>query len=549
MIMMFWGRFTMGIAISNSIVVRSLWVPVVLSFYFMNMAFADGAGTSLAPVEGSLHSNVDCWQHLVDYHDAPVADKMALLDREIEMYQVHVEKSLAYRAQSIAVARRLKRKIRDEQPLSGKDLDILNQGTVAHLALRDDLYDSANTHECWIEATDETLAHYGVDENIRVKGIMLSLSSAFLLYDNYLFAITVFEEDKKLRRFLNTRDSGYDIGRDELANVTLAYNSLRNRARLKSALEFYQQLLKDMNPEFLKDESAAYLQLMIQQSPTYQMTQDSSPLRFLRRKVKFFGAVTSDGLNELSNEGLSLFSMVFGNTMGLVETRKGKLYKKKTVKKILTQTLQAGDILLEKTPFRLTDKFIPGHWGHAAVWIGSETEIRELGIWENPVVRKYHKDIRRGQRVVEALRTGVELNPLDKFMNIDDLAVLRANHQKKEARAAYVIQALRQVGKSYDFNFDVETTDRIVCSELIYVVYTDIEWPTKNTLGRATISPDHVAEKALDSGPLELVALYHDGNHVRNDPLKKLQQLMRPELDSPAYMSSSTIGRLLHLAR
>ena len=33
---------------------------------------------------------------------------------------------------------------------------------------------------------------------------------------------------------------------------------------------------------------------------------------------------------------------------------------------------QAGDILLEKTPFRLTDKLIPGYWGHAAVWIGGE---------------------------------------------------------------------------------------------------------------------------------------------------------------------------------
>ena len=35
--------------------------------------------------------------------------------------------------------------------------------------------------------------------------------------------------------------------------------------------------------------------------------------------------------------------------------------------------MQAGDILLEKTPFRLTDKMIPRYWGHATIWTGHYT--------------------------------------------------------------------------------------------------------------------------------------------------------------------------------
>ena len=91
----------------------------------------------------------------------------------------------------------------------------------------------------------------------------------------------------------------------------------------------------------------------------------------------------------------------------------------------VSSALRAGDILLEKTPFRLTDSFIPGHWGHAAIWIGTPDELRELGIWDHPLVRTYRREIESGRGVVEALRSGVKMNPLQQFMNIDDLAVLR----------------------------------------------------------------------------------------------------------------------------
>ena len=85
--------------------------------------------------------------------------------------------------------------------------------------------------------------------------------------------------------------------------------------------------------------------------------------------------------------------------------------------------------------------------------------------------------------------------------------------------------ALRQVGKEYDFNFDVETTDRIVCSELCYVVYTDIQWPTDKTLGRATISPDNVARRAIE-GRLDLILFYHDGTRIDDQPLEQMKALM-----------------------
>ncbi len=139
---------------------------------------------------------------------------------------------------------------------------------------------------------------------------------------------------------------------------------------------------------------------------------------------------------------------------------------------------------------------------------------------------KHRDELRDGRLVVEALRSGVEMNTIKHFLNVDDIAILRKEDMTKEERAATVLRVLRQVGKGYDFNFDVETTNRIVCSELVYTTFTGIKWPTEKTLGRATISPDNVAVKALDGGPLNIVRLYHDGRVEDKAPLEVMRKLM-----------------------
>ena len=115
----------------------------------------------------------------------------------------------------------------------------------------------------------------------------------------------------------------------------------------------------------------------------------------------------------------------FGNLVGSVEERKGKLYLDKNVEKKLLNLLQAGDVLLEKTPFRLTDRLIPGYWGHAAIWVGDKNDLLSLGLWENEVIKPYQEQISESNHVAEALREGAVLSTLEHFLNIDDLAVLR----------------------------------------------------------------------------------------------------------------------------
>lgn len=466
-----------------------------------------------------------CWRESRAYY----ASHPIEVDAEIDDYKRLVEETLTHRAKAVHIAQRLKDRISEDKPLSGGDLDTLNQGMLKHMRLRDRLYSVARRHECWIKASPEDFRQAGLGRVLRqdqLKAVMLSLSAALLLYDNYLMLTSVFVEDAKLRRFLNDRDSGYDIGIRKLDEVTMSYSSVAKRERVRRAMRFYEDQLSDRAVDRWEDPHFVYLRTLIDQSPSYAMTRPYSPLFVVGQKLKFMGAITLDSLDELKESGPTLFSAIFGNTIGLVETRSGKLRDRPEVLRTLSRELRAGDILLEKTPFRLTDKFIPGYWGHAAIWVGTATELKELGIWGHPVVVPHHEAIEHGEGVLEVLRSGVQLNTLRSFLNVDSLALLRHSGLDRESLQKRIVVGFRQVGKQYDFRFDIETTDVMSCTELVYLVHSDIEWSDTKVLGHHTINPDQVAAQSLDDGPLRLIALYHDGERVIDRKIESMEGLL-----------------------
>ena len=473
-----------------------------------------------------LEARLRCWEHAAQVHGQETeAERNEALNREIDDYRPMVEESLIYRAETVRLIERLQSALDRREPLRGKDLVELNAGLAEHLKLRKRLYQVAEAHECWLDAKqpvkDLTPAQ-------RLKGIMISLSAALVLYDNYLLAISLYQEEPRLRLLLNNKDVGYDIDDyGELNRMSLSFASEDTRNRVRRAIAYYEEAIEEHRQLLAEDEHLRFLDEVIIQSPSYSMTRDFSPLAYLGRKIEFYVPFTVESLVRFKDEGINMVSMIFGNTIGLVESRRGKLDGRSDAATELADELRAGDILVERTPFRLTDSFIPGYWGHAALWIGTEEELQALGIWDHPVVRPYQRDIRSGRRVVEALRSGVELNSLRHFLNVDDLAVLRHADPGPSEKARAILQGLREMGKRYDFNYDVQTRDRLGCAELVYHAYGYVDWPTRRELGRSAIVPDDIAVRALGAGPLELISLYVDGEPVAGDRTQALARLLQ----------------------
>jgi uncharacterized protein YycO len=461
----------------------------------------------------------------------PVLPDTATMESELQDYQQLAEQALSSRARAIAFYEQLKTKIARGEALSGQDLRLLNQGAADLIEQRQALLDHAFAHECWVYApppADRQAA------DIQRTGVVLSLSAALILYDNYLSAISLYRDDPVLRKHLNHADSAFKLRAGELNRIAAMFSSPENRGRVRRGVVWYQLYARDAQAGF---QGYPYLVQSVEQSPSYRMVQETHPLKELGHQFEVFRSVALDTLFGIKDESTYVSSLVFGNAVGLVETRRGKLDQQPQVAAAIAGRLRAGDILLEKTPFRLTDNFIPGHWGHAAVWVGSETELRELGIWDHPVVRPYQAAIREGRGIVEALRSGVEMNNVPHFLNIDDLAILRQDNLAAGPRAEVILQALRQVGKEYDFNFDAETTQRVFCSKLVYLAYGDLQWPTTRFLGKVTISPDNIAERAIGDGPLEVAVLYHDGHEISDNRRQAMANLLAGE--KLASMASS----------
>ncbi|QDF95676.1 hypothetical protein CJ010_03470 [Azoarcus sp. DD4] len=453
-------------------------------------------------------------------HESP--GSRAAMEERLVAYQQLSEEALAMRAEAIRLFHTLNRRSADGTALTGQDLQRLNSGAAALLTQRRALLQAAFAHECWLDMPPPLEADAVA---VRRAGILMSLAAALTLYDNYLSAISLYREDSVLRQHLNRSDRGFALDTGELDRITRAYASPANRERVRRAIAWYERHGAEAVGDDL--DGQAYLAGLIAQSPSYHMVRRADPLGDLGDHFGIFRVATVDTLNSLKNESLNLSSLLFGNTIGLIETRRGKLDRRPDVLERVERTLRAGDILLEKTPFRLTDSFIPGHWGHAAIWVGDEAQLRELGIWDHPVVQPLQADIRAGHGIVEALRSGVEMNPVAAFLNIDDLAVLRAEALSPAARAGIVLQTLRQVGKAYDFNFDAETTQRVFCSKLVYLAYGDMQWPTTRMFGRVTVSPDNIAARATGDGPLNVALLYHDGREIADAPRALLEKLTR----------------------
>ena len=370
---------------------------------------------------------------------------------------------------------------------------------------------------------------------LMILEIKMWLATKLLLFDNYVVVLVRYLKHSELRRQFDLENVDPE-GKRFLVAMTEELSDLDKYKRTVSMVRLVQKIqeYERSNPasELARDKDDAYLDALIEGSYAYRRipvltdTEREEIVRAIERNE------FHDGVINLTDAATYELSQFFGNAIGLYEERKGKLYGMPGEQQDrVTAKLQALDILFEKTPFRLTDMFIPGHWGHVAIWVGDRgaiPELKRLGVWQElPRIEaearsdfgydgpSFQALIESSHGVLEALRTGVELNTFASFLNIDDLAVVRKEGLSDAQRKAYLLIAFAQVGKAYDFNFDVESNHSIVCSELAYVVFSDVDWPVEESIGRYTVSPDHIAALARsEDDPFSPLLIYHDGREL-----------------------------------
>jgi len=311
-----------------------------------------------------------------------------------------------------------------------------------------------NLHEQYeIDTVYHRLLQESPDDFIRQKSKLALLESAV----NYKKA---FQKNKFLRRTINRGDLAYGIPTKTLMKTQqFLWSEKQNRHYLV---------------EHEKDKKA------------------------IHTKTGFFFSRSSDKCHSYRYKTVYFLSKIFGNFFGQFH---GKI-DRKTNSMLLQSQLQEFDIVWLKSLTHLTERFIPGYFGHVGVCIGNDL-------------------------MIEAKRSGTKLSSVEEFSDGEIFLIARPNGLSETQKQEIRLMLKGQVGKKYDFNFDSQSPDRIICSDLICLSYDFVEWQTKKRGGHYNTSPDDLVRTLLIRPDFNFELYLNQGQFINKPDSTFIHELLK----------------------
>jgi hypothetical protein len=352
-------------------------------------------------------------------------------------------------------------------------------------------------------------------EDLRFKGFLLAYASGLTLFREGIMLVTTFRDRPRARAKLNEPEPVWGIPPGIFETVFSNMASSANVRLLGEAWRYYTDQLPRM----------AHLGLMEESEYGWLHDTIRAQQRFIEENAIDIWAGKWDILWRQVHVLRSIPTYnavaILGTFLGSVKIWiSGPLISRVQIQE-LKHLLQPGDILLERRNWYLSNGFLPGFWTHMALYVGTAEDLERWGLVESPFVRQrlesYRRPDRHGneRRVIEVVASGVVFSSLEEAA-ADYLAVFRPRVSEVRKNVA-IARAFSHYGKPYDFDFDFFSTDKLVCSELVYRAYDEfiqgegVRFPLIRILGRDTLPPDEVVrmfarERSMD-GELEAFGL------------------------------------------
>lgn len=182
----------------------------------------------------------------------------------------------------------------------------------------------------------------------------------------------------------------------------------------------------------------------------------------------------------------------------------GLLAGNTTAEAALLEQLQPLDLVFSGNKSYVWGHLIPGRFSHDVIYLGTEAQLRAAGLWTLPALAPFRDDIRAGRLFIEAFTPVVATTDVSRVIEVDALAILRPNLSAAARRQAYEILAT-SLGLPYDYTFEVATTDRLACTELVNLAMPELRIATRSAYGRTVIFPDEIVSQAIRGERLRLI--------------------------------------------
>jgi hypothetical protein len=322
-----------------------------------------------------------------------------------------------------------------------------------------------------------------------------------------------------------------DLNRADVYNeMALRFYAPKTRIRLTIGF-LYMKLFG--NPDLFNPSQ--YELLYSKATKSYSYLRNSALTTFIAS-----GEVLLDGTeNKLSNTWFPIQKTV-ANTMGktILTTRGQDGFITYTQATAMGENMEPGDFMLQRRNWHLSNVGIPGFWTHAAFYTGDMDKMNAYFASEFPyegfpdfhsyvqmkfpgIYTQYMEPDITGhtKSVIEAIDPKVLIQSLEKSADADSVVVLRPANVSKKDKMLAILRAFDHVGKPYDYNFDFDTLDALVCSEVVYDAYhtniaeskMGVNFSTSLVSGRKMVTPLDMAKKFVaddSAGKPELSFVY-----------------------------------------
>lgn len=328
------------------------------------------------------------------------------------------------------------------------------------------------------------------DPDQQDEAFLLAYASGLTLYRNAVAFVILFKDQPNARKKLNEANPRVGVPEGMFREMYENITAKDNVELLLSSMEEYKARKPRLkNSPVLEAEGLAKL---LQRLDRYEAELEAAYERLSEGRADILWATLRTNVERPAYETQSFVSMMISHVRVPLHAPG---FTPETVRKDIRPRLRAGDILLTRRDGYLSNAFLPGHWGHAAIYLGSPEEIRALG--EDRALEKAlaeyegHED-RDGFEfaAVEAIGEGVRFSSAEFALDANSLAVLRPKLTAEQKRAA-ILRAMELRGVPYDFSFDLSSQDKIICTELVYRAYAPhLDVPFEVVMGRKTLKPD-----------------------------------------------------------
>ena len=304
-------------------------------------------------------------------------------------------------------------KIKGHQTLSGAELFYLRSTMITFYKINNKFLEYARTYNFPESGLVENILGRSSYKNVSMLKAHLIWQSSYLVMLDHITKMheILYDNDDKFRRIL--KNALKDKASEEfnvnttLKNLSNMIAEISSEARSSRFIQQNKLILgssSDIRSKLKNDVQAMRLLDIIVASATSKKIAEGV------KSFTFEKYVIHDSPARLINNGVGIISGLAGNLAGSVRWRKGHLYKNQSAIKKAKSNLIPMDIIIEKSPFILTDKFIPGHFGHIAIYLGTKEQLLDANIWDHPSILPFQEEIIKGKVILEAVRSGVRLN-------------------------------------------------------------------------------------------------------------------------------------------